>query len=87
MPSGSDDADPSNTTFIATKNFSYNKDIDQNSPPRYKADRFILIRKFGDGTAYHKLQSKSLSTLGLLPGRKDTTDNPTETASDYLGDS
>jgi hypothetical protein len=80
------ESDPSNTVFMATKNFTYNKELTPDSPNPYKEKGFILIRKFGDGTVYQKQQTKSLSTLGLLPGRKDITDNPQEGQNDYLSD-
>lgn len=69
--------------FCATKNFTYNADLDVNKDP-YKDKGFVVIRKGGDGSIYKPKQSRSLETIGLLPGRTEFTSRNTEEPGDLL---
>ena len=78
--------DGASNIFLATKNFTYNQDLDANKVP-YKDKGFVVVRKGGDGAAYKPKQSKSVQTLGLLPGQTDFTTTPSETPAMLLNQS
>jgi len=79
------DGDSSATLFAATKNFTYNKEIDASTTvDPYRDKAFVVIRKGGDALSYQPKQARSYQALGLLPGRHDFLDNPNESQNDYL---
>ena len=62
------DDDPSNTLFLATKNYTYNKPLNDPKAKPYGDKGFVVIRKGGDGSIYKKQQAQTLSMIGQLPG-------------------
>jgi hypothetical protein len=59
--------------FCATKNFKYNDTLGRKENP-YGDKGFVVFRKGGDGAVFDNkkmARPTNLSTLGLLPGRKD----------------
>ena len=72
--------------FCATKNFKYNDGLDEKKVP-YRDECFGIFRKGGDGAFFTNkkmARPSNLSTLGLLPGRKDFQTRNVETPDDYL---
>jgi hypothetical protein len=80
-----EETDSPNVLFCATRNFTYNKGLDEKKVP-YGAKGFVLFRKGGDGSVFtnKKQATSNLSSLGLLPSRKDFQTKNVETADDYL---
>jgi len=77
--------DGASNLFCATKNFTYNKGLDEKKVP-YGDKGFVLFRKGGDGSVFNnkKQATSNLSSLGLLPGRTDFQSNNAEGNGDYL---
>ncbi len=77
--------DGASNLFCATKNFTYNKGLDEKKVP-YGDKGFVLFRKGGDGGVYNnkKQATSNLNVLGLLPGRTDFQSNNAEGNADYL---
>jgi hypothetical protein len=72
--------------FCATKNFKYNDSLDVKKVP-YGDKGFVIFRKGGDGAVFNNkkmARPSNLSTLGLLPGRKDFQTRDVEAPDDSL---
>jgi hypothetical protein len=74
--------DSHNTIAFASRNFTYGESLKAHEYPGKEA--FIVMHKAGDGAVCVGDQAMNLQILGLLPGRKDITDRPLETAEDTL---
>ena len=75
------DSDPSNTLFLATKNYTYNQAITSSTLKPYGDKGFVVFRKGGDGTLYKKQQAVTggniIQQIGNCPlGATDTGSTP-----------
>ena len=80
------DEDGPAVLFCATRNFTYNQDLDAKRTP-YGSKSFVVFRKGGDGAVFNNkkmARPTNLSTLGLLPGRTDYATRNVETSEDSL---
>jgi hypothetical protein len=77
------EGDGAESIFCATRNFSYNGDLDAGQSP-YGDRGFIVFRKGGDGKVFGKADATEPSKIGLLPGRTDYASRNVETPNDYL---
>ena len=73
------DNDPSNTLFLATKNFTFNTALDANKKP-FADKGFVVIRKGGDASKFKKAAANSatgasyVSLIGNVPLPATATD-------------
>ena len=77
------ESDPDNCIFLATRNFTYGKELDATSLP-FGDSTFIIVQKGGAKSVYPKSEVKNFSALGLLPGRRNLNDRPFEEPDDTL---
>ncbi len=64
------ESDASNVLFAATKNYTYNTEIDPTDQP-FGDKGFVVFRRGGDGASYNEKQAESIEVIGLLPGDTD----------------
>lgn len=62
------ESDPSNTVFLASKNYTYNKPLNHPNAKPYGDKGFVVVRKGGDGAFLTKARTGSLNLVGALPG-------------------
>ncbi|MDD5349356.1 MAG: hypothetical protein PHQ12_04010 [Chthoniobacteraceae bacterium] len=62
------DKDPSNTVFLETKNYAYDKDLSAPKAKPFGVNGFVVSRKGGDVSFYKQDQAHSLREIGDLPG-------------------
>jgi len=62
------DSDPSNTLFLASKNYTYNTPLNDPNAVPYGNKGFFICRKGGDVGVYKKAPTQSLQSIGPLPG-------------------
>jgi len=62
------DVDPSNTLFLASKNYTYNTPLNDPKAKPFGDTGFIVLRKGGDASSLKKKQAQSLQFIGQLPG-------------------
>ena len=67
------DNDSDSTILLATKNYTYNQNLNDPQAKPYGDKGFVVVRKGGDGTAYKKQQGENTIQIGTLPGESDPT--------------
>lgn len=77
------DNDPANTLFLATKNYTYNQELNATAKP-FGDKGFVVIRKGGDAASYKKQQATGNNVqqiIGNVPGAGNSSTPGTESAS------
>lgn len=80
------DTDPSNTLFLGTKNYTYNKAFDETSSKLkpFGDKGFVVFRKGGDASILKKQQATGESIVQIV-GNVPGTDDPTKPGTESPG--
>lgn len=62
------DTDPSNTLFLASKNYTYNTPLNNPNAQPFGDRGIVVLRKGGDASELKKQQVQTLQRIGELPG-------------------